>query len=50
MNRTLRRGMGTTFAIAVLGMASLPGVASAATTQADCDADSICFFSQDGND
>jgi hypothetical protein len=50
MNRTLRRGMGTTFAIAVLGMASLPGVASAAAPQADCDANSICFFSQDGND
>lgn len=50
MHRTLRRGMGAAFTIAALGLASLPGVAAAATTQADCDADSICVFSQDGSE
>jgi hypothetical protein len=50
MNRTLRRGMGAALTIAVVGLASLPGIASAAAPQADCDADSICVFSQDGND
>lgn len=50
MNRTLRRGMGAALTIAVVGLASLPGIATAAAPQADCDADSVCVFSQDGTE
>lgn len=52
MSRTLKRGMGTGLALAAVGLALLPGAASAAEPQTGsavpvvCDVDDVCVFSQ----